>query len=121
MKYLILFFVLINTCFAAYKPYTLNTTVKGISLVSAYITNSGACAISSQDGNWIQSVSHPATGTCNLDITGYFSAAPYCIMKCVTPGHLAMMVSRSTTNITIACGNKPLIDSHMYIICYGAK
>lgn len=122
MKYLILFFILISNCFATYKPYPLNTTVKGISFVSAYITNGGACAISSQDGGWIQSVSRPSAGQCDLDITGYFSAAPHCFVRCLTPSYFGILGSVTSTNVSAVCGTvSTQTDTNFHILCYGAK
>lgn len=121
MKYLVLFFSLIGTCFATYKPFLLNTNVKGTAVVSAYITNSGSCAISSQDGNWIQSVSHPSTGRCDLDITGYFSSAPHCLVRCLTPSFSAIIASISSTHVVAECATNSVTDTNFHIICQGAK
>jgi hypothetical protein len=90
----------------------------------AFITNNGTCAVSSQSGSWIASISRSAVGRCDITFaTGYFSATPVCVYSPVLGDKTIFSTSISSTDVipgtsTIGTG---FVDSNYYIICMGPK
>lgn len=98
----------------------------------AYITNDGStCAISSQNGSWISSVSRPATGQCTLTIaSGIFSQAPVCFPAVVIDASINRtetcrpVSGATTTSLTVKCENtagQEGLDRNFNILCMGPR
>lgn len=91
----------------------------------AKITNSGSCAIASQSGSWLSSVSHPATGKCALVFTGSeFSGAPQCTCSGVgnTNTLCEVFVAETTSGVTIDTTNSGTFGDNIFnIICMGPR
>lgn len=99
----------------------------GVKLASAKIANpSGTCSVSTQDGTWISSVSHPATGACTINYST-FSVAPVCQCTCSDTGASGLFCNvraePSTSTAAFRCFNTAGsgVDSNMYVTCVGAK
>jgi hypothetical protein len=113
---------------------TSNTT--GLERVErAYVTNGGSCAVSTQSGSWVSSISRPGTGKCALTLAaGTFSAAPTCVVSYTTFGGIFGFPIRmcnldsapSSSTVTVACGydntgNTTANDQDFAIICMGPR
>lgn len=62
----------------------------------AKLSNSGSCAVLSQSGSWISSVSDPGTGLCGVSFSAsVFSGAPAC--TCITTGATVGVCTQSIT------------------------
>lgn len=106
---------------------TVTTEYDGQDVITrAYLTNSGSCAISSNPGSWISSVSDPGAGRCSLTIaTGVFNSAPICI--CGLVGSVAGSCSIEsgatatalTTRVKDDAGSD--LDQDFNIQCFGSK
>lgn len=122
-KYILFGLILSIPCFATYKPFPMSNPNTGkMVTVSAYITNNGACAVGSQTGNWIQSVTWNATGACTIDITGFFSATPNCVIGHITAaGYLGAASSVTTVYTQTTDGNGTAANVDLYLTCVGPK
>lgn len=121
LKYIVFGMALSVSCFATYKPYPIiNANPGKMTMVNAYITNSGSCTVSSQTGNWIASTTNTGTGACTIDITGFFSATPNCVFVGAA-GYFGAASSNTTiyTQTTDGSGTAANVDT--YIICIGPK
>jgi hypothetical protein len=96
-----------------------------LKLARAKISNSGSCAVVSQDGSWIDSVSHPGTGQCTITMTtGFWSVAPYCHLTPYTDGRFCSLRSaETTTSVDTRCvspsGGGTNVDEPFNITCIG--
>ena len=120
-KYILFGLVLLIPCFATYKPYPMSNPNTGkMVMVNAYIANAGACTLSSQTGNWIQSSTWNATGSCSLDITGFFSAAPRCVFI-GSAGYFGSAITTTNIDTQTTDGGGTANDVPLYIMCIGPK
>lgn len=94
----------------------------------ATLTNSGSCAVSSQSGSWIASVSDPGAGQCTINFTaGLWSAAPTCICSGAPNGGnpvsctISAISSSAVTTLTAVNNSTVGADTPIYIQCMGAK
>lgn len=90
------------------------------------VTNSGSCAIASQSGSWVSSVSRPATGRCAVNFTaGMFSGAPTCVAtrELGAGGVYCMINGAPTTSATeVYCTTGAAdTDSTFNLICMGPR
>lgn len=88
-------------------PYLMGSVTSNstgqLRLESAYITNSGTCAISRTSSSWISSLGHPATGYCTVNIVGAFSSAPNCVATSTDPGRsIGFSVAPTSTTMEIS-------------------
>lgn len=89
----------------------------------AKITNNGTC---SESVGWIQSISRPTQGMCEITFTsGTFSAAPSCVCTANSTSqyncsNYAAPSATGVTAATISLGSSPTnTDSDFEIICMG--
>lgn len=94
----------------------------------ATITNNGStCAVTSQSGSWISSVSRPGSGQCTLTITtGMFSSAPTCTLTSEKSGSSNFCQwngAVTTTSGPIACATDSGtgIDGVIHVHCMGPR
>ena len=95
-------------------------------LERAYITNAGSCAISSQSGSWIASVTRPAVGRCTITLTsGMFSSGPACTMVPITTSGVSHRIRTANTTSTIEANTTDItgagLDTDFYIMCMGPR
>lgn len=111
-------------------PLLVNSVVSpssGIERITrSYITNSGSCAISTQSGSWLSSVSDPGAGRCTLSIAaGTFSAAPTCTCSVVgaTSSYCQIESGATSTSLTTLVSNDAgaALDNDFNIVCIGPR
>jgi hypothetical protein len=87
---------------------------------SAYITNGGSCAVSTQSGDWIASVADTGTGLCAITLkAGAFTTAPACTCSgkaSLRFCHLDGATSTTTIN-TVTTNGSAAGDYPFDIIC----
>lgn len=94
---------------------------------SAYLTNAGSCAVSTQTSSWITSVSDPGVGQCGLVWSAStWSAAPWCQMTSSGGGVFTVFLFPVTTTgvttlSTSPAGGGTSTDSGFYITCTGPR
>jgi len=126
MKKLLLLLLLSTTCCAGtYLPGTIFSPVVGKTVAEAQITNNGAtCTVAYNPGGWVASATRISAGRCDVDITGFFTATPVCIMSC-SGGYWGFFFNGTLTNTTntIECRDvsNTATDATIDLICYGAK
>lgn len=96
--------------------------------MQAYIVNSGSCAVSTQRGTWITSVSDPGTGQCGMVwSSATWPAAPWCYTTANANGALGcpFLGVTTTTGATTLCqtpaGGGTSADSPFWIECKGPR
>jgi hypothetical protein len=91
----------------------------------ARITNGGSCAVSSQSGTWISSISRPGSGQCTLTIAaGIFSGSPECQCSAGNTSFSCVpdLSTTSATNVAIITRNSgTLADTDISISCVGPR
>lgn len=96
---------------------------------SAYVTNAGSCAVSTQSSTWITSVSDPGVGQCGL-VWGAttWSQAPWCTCTMVAGGGASicsLLGATTTTGVTVFSQSPSAggtsADSPFYITCTGPR
>lgn len=98
----------------------------GRKLVSAYITNSGTPTVSSQDGNWISSLTDNGAGDTTINfVSGTFSATPNCVFEEVNAVGFCRIDTTTWTSsaIKLQCFNLAgsANDTSFTVACLGAK
>lgn len=94
-------------------------------VMKAHITNGGSCAIGSQSGTWISSVSHPGTGQCTVTFdASAFSEAPACVAMSTSNSDFYMtqaLAAPSASSVTVRVGDHAGVaaDSNFDLICMG--
>jgi hypothetical protein len=95
--------------------------------MSAYLTNTGSCAVSTQSGTWITSVSDPGVGKCGMVwSSATWAAAPRCQTTSATGGVFTVPLNPTTTTglttlSTSPSGGGTSTDAGFYIYCRGAR
>lgn len=126
MKFILLFLLASISCSAGtYIPGQVSSPVIGRTFVVAEVTNNGAtCALSYNPGGWVASVTRVSAGRCDIDITGYFTATPVCVVGCSdgTWGFFFNGLLTNTVN-TVECrtSGNTATDATIELFCYGAK
>lgn len=110
----------------AVKFTNLVTTNKktGLTVNAARISNNGTCAIESQSGSWIDSVSHIPTGRCTITFAaGIFASAPACIVAAGNGDALTAFTNTlpTTSSVTVETRNSSInqVDDDFQIVCFG--
>lgn len=92
------------------------------------LCTSTPCAIYSQSGSWVSSVSRYATGSYNINIaTGIFSDKPTCtgaVVSTVPSMNVPLIVPASATSVGVTAyrtSTETTVDSAFNIICMGPK
>ncbi len=90
------------------------------------ITNSGTPTITSQQGNWVTSLSDGGTGVTTINIpAGIFSAAPTCSVTITNSGggvgRYCNFQSVTATSIVEYCFNSGASDENNDVLCKGPR
>lgn len=119
--------------FASYMPGTVMSTtgssLNGSSVVKleyAYINNVGACTLSTHSG-FVQSVSRPGTGRCNIVFySGIFSTTPSCVCSPhISDSRYACIIydqgAGEVTTSTFTTNGPTADDVPINVHCVGSK
>jgi len=111
-------------------PQIINTVESsasgGVRTCSAKIENSGTPAVSTEEGNCIDSLTDITAGDTIIDFTTAFSVAPRCTCSVVhsLEDHICTVTGTSTTSTrvrTYDVGGSALADATFNVICIGDK
>lgn len=113
-------------------PNILNTVTStssgGVKVVSAFITNSGTPTVTSEDGDWINSLTDNGAGDVTVSfVSGTFLATPNCFVQPQQGAAAAnvaraqvIAISSSFARVQISSGAS-FVDVNFMIFCIGAK
>ena len=90
----------------------------------AHFTNTGSCAVETQSGVWIASVSDPGTGQCAITFSsGIFSAKPACSCSTVGGEYCALGVLPTVSGLSTVTRTDAgtLTDDAFDLICMGPR
>jgi hypothetical protein len=111
---------------AAYVPNPVGSSLSTARLEWVYVTNSGACAISSQSGAF-SGTTLSGGGNCTTSIyPGIFSSAPSCTCTTASGGvdRACSLSATSTTSVdtwTFTANTGVAANVPFYLICVGSR
>lgn len=94
--------------------------------MSAYVTNAGSCAVSSQTGSWVTSTSDPGVGQCQLNwSSATWPSASMCTVTGVGGVVPTFLNPVSTTGVNVFAqspsGGGTSTDTAFYIVCVAPR
>lgn len=94
--------------------------------MNVFFTNSGSCAVSTQTGTWVTSVSDPGGGQCGITwASATWPAAPWCTFQvvagdgCIGGGYLNSVTTTGVTTLTQSTSGS--VDCRFYMTCSGPR